>query len=272
MKYEELLKLIKSYGYETLTDNLNIVAVRENDKITNLYEDTLYYYYKKNTEWILEEAKVTTKPGYFYTDNHLNKKGVAILKPGLWKDCFILGQHNGVYPALVQHKPVTVYRDINRDRVIDKAVEDTGIFGINIHKSFSAKDADVVNKWSAGCIAFKSFTAWNKFIGLVVQNINKNGLYSLLLLSKTDNKKMESSLMTEASNIKSNVLEVPASENLINSIKKFQTEFSNLNTQLGLVVTGFLSAKDINAEDYEIQFSEDLENIILTKREVKTQA
>lgn len=57
-----------------------------------------------------------------------NAKGIAKLKPGLWL-AHQFGQHKGKYLALVQLKgEVTVIRDGTPD------YEDTGYFGVNIHK------------------------------------------------------------------------------------------------------------------------------------------
>lgn len=55
-------------------------------------------------------------------------KGMAVLKPGLWR-AHRFGLHGGKYLALVQTGgPVTVIRDG------DPPYPDTGYFGINIHK------------------------------------------------------------------------------------------------------------------------------------------
>ena len=62
------------------------------------------------------------------TDPSFYKKGIARLKPGLYfSHCF--GLHKGKYLALVQRMAeVTVIRDG------DPECEDTGYFGLNIHK------------------------------------------------------------------------------------------------------------------------------------------
>jgi lysozyme len=56
------------------------------------------------------------------------KKGMAVLKPGLWR-VHKFDKHKGLYLALCQRAgKVTVVRDGSPD------YEDTGMFGINIHK------------------------------------------------------------------------------------------------------------------------------------------
>lgn len=62
------------------------------------------------------------------TDPSIYRKHVAVLKPGVW--VYKKGNHNppngSPYPALRQAEAVTVIRD--------EEGEDTGLFGINIHR------------------------------------------------------------------------------------------------------------------------------------------
>ena len=46
-----------------------------------------------------------------------------------------------------------VYRDDNRDGYLNTAnmEQDTGMFGINIHRSNAHRPSTVISKWSAGC-------------------------------------------------------------------------------------------------------------------------
>lgn len=58
------------------------------------------------------------------TDPSAFRKGIAVLKPGSWR--YLIGLHKMQYKALRQASKVTVVRDGVGD--------DTGMFGINIHK------------------------------------------------------------------------------------------------------------------------------------------
>jgi hypothetical protein len=58
------------------------------------------------------------------TDPSKRSKGMANLEPGSW--LYYVGLHRGQYTALRQKEPVTVKRD--------EQGNDTGWFGINIHK------------------------------------------------------------------------------------------------------------------------------------------
>lgn len=81
------------------------------------------------------------------------QKGMATLKPGLWK-AHRFGKHRGEYEALVQRAgPVTVLRDGQRG-----PYEDTGFFGINIHRG------GVGTTSSEGCQTLPP-DQWPEFIG-----------------------------------------------------------------------------------------------------------
>ena len=93
----------------------------------------------------------TTDPGITSMTKPVSYKGCAILVPGQYRSAWKLGYHKGKYEAIVQYKPVKVYRDNNKDAVYDfnpKTVEE-GTFGINIHKA--GKHSTQVDNWSAGC-------------------------------------------------------------------------------------------------------------------------
>jgi len=82
----------------------------------------------------------------------LNTKGSALLKPNQYLDTWKLALHQGKYEALCQRKPVTVYRDSNKNNFSEEtSVVDTGLFGINIHRANPSVISTIIDKWSAGC-------------------------------------------------------------------------------------------------------------------------
>ena len=133
--------------------NLNIIGVRRADtKVTNQFDDYIVVEY---IDMYGIKTRVvfaaTTDPGLSSITNPISSKGCAILAPGQYRSCWKLGYHKGKYEAIVQYKPVKVYRDNNKDKVYDfdsKTIEE-GIFGINIHKA--GDNSTIVNGWSAGC-------------------------------------------------------------------------------------------------------------------------
>ena len=93
-------------------------------------------------------------------------KGYASLKPGVWR--YRLGKHGirsgNPYKALVQAEPVTVQRD--------GGVEETGWFGINIHRGGNRSTS------SEGCQTVPP-AQWNAFIALVESELKRNGAKTL---------------------------------------------------------------------------------------------
>jgi hypothetical protein len=57
-----------------------------------------------------------------------------------------------------------VWRDDNKDLTFDEVKQDTGMFGINIHKS--GVDSTWVENWSEGCQVFKRVKDFNEFISI----------------------------------------------------------------------------------------------------------
>lgn len=87
-------------------------------------------------------------------------KGMAVLKPGAWF-AHVFGLHQGKYLALVQTGgPVTVIRDG------DPPYQDSGYFGINIHKG------GVGTTGSEGCQTIYP-DQWTSFISLAMDQAKR---------------------------------------------------------------------------------------------------
>ena len=109
---EQIEKTLNSKGYKYFTDSkkkgydVNIIGIRNSetkDKITNRFDDLITISYKnEDGNWQYHEFDCTTDPGTHWEQNLLNKKGVAILKPGQYRGSHKLGLHQGKYEALRQ--------------------------------------------------------------------------------------------------------------------------------------------------------------------------
>lgn len=177
---ELIEKAIKAKGYKWFEDQLNVVGIRSADTTTNLYNDFITISYKENEVWKFIGFEATTDPGLFWLNKPGNVKGTAILVPNQWLNCWQLGKHSG-YDAFVQCRPVSVYRDNNRDNYLDINGEiDTGYFGINIHRSHLTVLQYVIEKYSAGCQVFRRDSSLLTLINLF-KNTHKDYLtYTLL--------------------------------------------------------------------------------------------
>lgn len=162
---------------------LNIVGVRNAQSQPNKFDDQLYVFYKdENWNWVLKEYPITTDTGTFWLLNPMSSLGTAMLKEGQYIDTYKQGLHKGQYTALVQDKPVTTYRDYDRNAVFDLGQrETTGNYGINIHKA--GADSQDVNKWSAGCQVFQKSADFQEFMQLTDKhkaNFGNKYTYTLL--------------------------------------------------------------------------------------------
>ena len=187
---------VYKYFYDTRDKSydVNIIGIRNSEtkgRVTNAFDDTMTIAYKcEEGVWHYHEFNCTTDPGSHWVENILNKKGVAILKPGQYRGSHKLRLHQGKYLALGQQKNVTVYRDNNRDNNYDlnESKTDTGIFGINIHRATAKTGGKStrVDKWSAGCQVIASNNDWYKFLDICqrARDIHGNSFSYTLIESK----------------------------------------------------------------------------------------
>jgi len=175
LTFDNIKSTVESRGYKFFDTpdrrlNLNLVGVRRDNEGTNTFDDYLLVLYREEELAVISQYEVTTDPGKYWLENPTNPKGTAVLKPGQYRSTWQLGKHQGKYDALVQRKPVKVWRDNNKDEVIDynniTTLVDEGYFGINIHRSNPYDQSYVINKWSAGCQVFKKIEDYDKFMEL----------------------------------------------------------------------------------------------------------
>lgn len=167
----------KVFREDSRNYNLNIVGLRNENAEPNKFDDEIWVFWRFNNKWTLKKYKVTTDPGLSYLTDPLNDAGTAILKEGQYLKAYRFGKHKGKYDALVQSKPVTVIRDFNRDSKLDYSSghEETGLFGINIHRASETGESTLVNNWSAGCQVFARISEYNEFIGLCKKSLTEWG-------------------------------------------------------------------------------------------------
>jgi hypothetical protein len=192
-KVENAVKNKKYVWFEDSSNkgyDLNIVGIRNNnkdvaDKVTNLFDDVLTVSYKVNGNWVYKEWAVTTDPGRRAMLEVKNANGVARLVPGQYRSSYSIGLHKGKYEALRQTKPVTVYRDPDKDLVYDENKTQTGLFGINIHKA--GKNSSIIENWSEGCQVFKVEADFNEFMDICRSAAKIHGsTFTYTLIESTD--------------------------------------------------------------------------------------
>ncbi|MAB65331.1 MAG: hypothetical protein CL662_00680 [Bacteroidetes bacterium] len=180
---EGVKEAILSKGYKWFENgdyNLNLVGIRNSETenlVTNKFDDCVTVSYKVDGEWNFHCFKATTDPGTHWTENLLNKDGVAILVPDQYRGSHTIGLHQGKYKALRQKKPLKVYRDKNKDGVYDLLEENIheGIYGINIHRATAHGESKQVDKWSAGCQVLAKTADFDKLMELAQKSSDMYG-------------------------------------------------------------------------------------------------
>lgn len=157
--------------------NYLVCGIRTDNKLTNTFDDYLFV----NSGHFKRVMHCSTTPGRYWVRNLMNPKGVAILKPGYYKNSHKFttsGEWKNLWlgaPYFQQISPVTVYRDSNKDNSIDTAVEDTGLFGINVHRGGFGS---LIDRWSAGCVVIPD-KEWYK----AVSDFSQGQIVSLALVT-----------------------------------------------------------------------------------------
>jgi len=179
MRYtkEQIEKTLIDNNMRVFKSELNIVGVRNNYQLTDSFEEVIYVW---NDKIPFQEFKITTKPGKYWWQNFGKKEGVAALVEGQYLNTWRLGLHKGVYKALVQSKEVIVYRDKNKDAILDRKITQRGLFGINIHRASNKWISKFVDKWSAGCQVFANPKEYDMFMNIVETCYQRDYSYTLL--------------------------------------------------------------------------------------------
>lgn len=185
---KQIITVLQNKGYSIATRpfELNLVGIRNSKALPNRFDDFIHVFYKREDgDWIINSFPATTDPGNYWLQNPMNESGTAVLCPGQYKDSHRIGVHRGKYQALVQQNPLQVYRDNNRDAVIDynPAKKYSGIFGINIHRAAVKGVTKKVDIHSAGCQVLADVEDFNLLMTLAQRHkklYGNNFTYTLL--------------------------------------------------------------------------------------------
>lgn len=186
--------------------NINIWGIRSGNPVTGKFNDTVIIFrqlspnnvkpsYKTSTScgymsdgWYIDVFAATTKPSDVALLKPSNPKGTAIVVPGCYLSLWKAGKHKGEYEAFVQNAPVTVYRDNNKNNVIDSKTTETGIFGINFHRASKWKISELIGLYSEGCQVVESVVDFEKTIIPLRDRAVENGYttFSYVLILESE--------------------------------------------------------------------------------------
>lgn len=191
IKYENLKTILinKDFAFFTNEMSLNIVGIRCANRESNSFDDLLTVSFVQYGQPITLVFPCTTDPGLHYRERPMNINGTAIVVPGQYRGLWRLGKHQNRYTALVQNKPVNVYRDDNKDQILDfeQAAMRHGMFGINLHRANSEHASIQVDKWSAGCQVLADPFQFDLLMSLCQLSSNMYGnSFTYTLLEESD--------------------------------------------------------------------------------------
>jgi len=169
----------KNYTINTEDGYINIVYLEGvsldgslNKDSANQWNDLrILFKFVNEIPVVIHASVATTEPGFKPTIKLSNKKGVARIafaQYTAWRMGYHkISKHGTKHPALVQVKPVAVYRDFNKDgkRTGDRL--DVGLFGINQHSTKEGYNGNAVEDWSEGCLVGKDWNQHLKFLELL---------------------------------------------------------------------------------------------------------
>ena len=192
LDYKYIKEVFNDKGYAFFDSdkpfNLNIFGIRCATD-TNFFDDLICVAYRnENLESIVEIFQGTTDPGKYWLEHPMNSDGCAILCEGQYKSVYKISKHRGKYNALCQRNgKVIVYRDDDKDTKhdLDPETEQSGYFGINIHKSNPY--VKYVDKYSAGCQVFRLDNHFDRMMLLAFKSAEIYGnSFTYTLLDKSD--------------------------------------------------------------------------------------
>jgi hypothetical protein len=185
--YTQLAAMVSGLGYAWFDSgdyNLNLVGVRGKSREPGKFDDRLHVAFRQCNQPVVLTFAVTTDPGEPHMRKPINPLGAAILKPGQYRRMWQIGMHQSRYRALVQRGVCTVFRDNNRDAVLDDGpVQETGYFGINLHHARDKGATVSVDAWSAGCQVMadhEEFQLVMSLCALASQRYGNSFTYTLL--------------------------------------------------------------------------------------------
>lgn len=188
---DSVIEAYKRLNYPLFTNgdyNVNIFGIRDDESVADTFNDLVCLLYRVNGEWVLKRYPATTDPGVHYRTHLLNPNGTAILQNGYYRSAYQLGLHRGKYTALVQRKPLNLWRDKNKDNILDRdGPTFFEVAGINIHHAANTGTTTRVGAHSAGCQVLSNIDDWNEFINIIITSSKKYGkTFSYALFTESE--------------------------------------------------------------------------------------
>lgn len=166
--------------------SMNLYAIRAKKGI-NSFDDLLGVTYNDGNHQFTNEYPCTVDPGVPWLLNPMDQGGAAAVVEGQYRGVWQLGKFHNT-PALIQIRPILVYRDNDRNTTFEYGAKKTeGNYGIFLHQHFQGTNSAArIDKSSAGCIVPQTLTDWSHLFNVLQKQINAGlgDTFSFTLFSK----------------------------------------------------------------------------------------
>ena len=177
-----ILDAVEELGFKIFESgkdyDLNIIGARNPEQEPNVFNDRIHVCYQVGGVWVEEIFECTTDPGSYWLNRPMRQSGTAVLKhPQQMRGAFELGYHKGNihHRCLRQVKEVDVWRDANKDEVIDYgSMSDSTAWAIQIHRASSKYKSQRIDRYSAGCQVISDPVKYRRFIELCDLQVSTN--------------------------------------------------------------------------------------------------
>jgi hypothetical protein len=158
----------------------DLVWIRTDQSFDNKFSDYVVRFSNRIADMIMP---CSTRPGNYWIFNPVTVGGIT--GTAIACEQQVIGSHTFVTspnwkslwlgaPYFMQTSVIEIYRDGNKDKMIDKTIKTKGWYGINFHRGGLGS---IVDQWSAGCMVVPD-SRWFEAIKIFKQN----ALYNFTLI------------------------------------------------------------------------------------------
>lgn len=188
---DTLKKAIAKKGYKWFDNAPNIIGIRTNLQVPDVFNDVMCVVYKDGGVEKLFTATFTSEPGVAYQKKLLNPKGCWVMMPAQMVDAYTMGFHQGKadHRALRSTGKIFGLRDADLDGIAGNSgtpawAEGSGI-GANVHGANKAGVTSKIGPWSAGCMVLNDWKKKEEMMN-ILDKFYKGQKYTYTLITESD--------------------------------------------------------------------------------------
>jgi hypothetical protein len=181
LSYDHVRSLFVSHGYPFDEHSIQPFGIRSKDLSADKWNDTLGIVCPDRS---VIAFSGTTDPGKspLMKTEGVNAKGIFILMPGYYKNCWQKGMHNGKYKALVQFGfgNFRGWRDNDKNGELNPVGKIyTDVTGLNFHTTRWDKQVQRVGDFSQGCQVVEVAREYDQIIDRIFNSTQSLFPYAL---------------------------------------------------------------------------------------------